>query len=161
MQDNWYEVAVSADHPHRIISVVDWASDSPIPSPPSVPALATYNVFAWGVNDPSEGDRTMNRENHDSLSSPVGWHALPYTKDPSLRGVRLSKNLPFYRNTTTTWGNNVSPLPVNLCFQYSPSWRNVLRSLLKRTGKVLTPTSTIIDLTEAKICCSNSRTTPR
>ncbi|KAI6127150.1 extracellular elastinolytic metallo proteinase [Pisolithus sp. B1] len=31
MQDNWYEATVTAALPHRIISVVDWASDSPMP----------------------------------------------------------------------------------------------------------------------------------
>lgn len=107
MQDNWYEAAVSATSPHRIISVVDWASDAPFPEPSLPPA--TYNVFAWGVNDPEEGNRTMNKENFDSLASPVGWHAIPFANDPSLRGMRL-KNTPFYRNTTTTWGNNVSRL---------------------------------------------------
>ncbi|KAG5219773.1 Fungalysin/Thermolysin Extracellular metalloproteinase [Salix suchowensis] len=57
MSDNWYEAAVSAAAPHRIVSVVDWASDAPIPKPkPGAPA--TYNVFAWGINDPSEGLRS-------------------------------------------------------------------------------------------------------
>ncbi|KAG6811423.1 hypothetical protein H0H92_007531 [Tricholoma furcatifolium] len=108
MQDNWYEAAVSATAPHRIISVVDWASDAPLPIPtdPQLPA-ATYNVFAWGVNDPSEGNRTFNKENFDSFASPVGWHTLPYANDPAYRDLKLSKNKAFWRNTTTTWGNNV------------------------------------------------------
>jgi extracellular elastinolytic metalloproteinase len=106
MEDNWYEAAVSAASPHRIISVVDWASDAPIPEP--TPTIATYNVFAWGVNDPEVGNRTVNKENYDGLASPVGWHALPFANDPSLRGMRFRKDIPFYRNTTTTWGNNVS-----------------------------------------------------
>jgi len=105
MQDNWYEAAVSAIAPHRIISVVDWASDSPIPPEPST--TATYNVFAWGINDPTEGNRSVNKENFDALASPAGWHAIPYSNDPSYRGVRIHKNLGFWRNTTTTWGNNV------------------------------------------------------
>ncbi|KIJ67178.1 hypothetical protein HYDPIDRAFT_127002 [Hydnomerulius pinastri MD-312] len=33
MEHNWYEATVSAHVPHRIISVVDWASDSPMPVP--------------------------------------------------------------------------------------------------------------------------------
>lgn len=105
MQDNWYEAAVSAASPHRIISVVDWASDAPIPKPSLPPA--TYNVFPWGINDPVEGNRTLAKENYDPLASPVGWHAIPFANDPSLRGVRFRKNSSFYRNTTTTWGNNV------------------------------------------------------
>jgi extracellular elastinolytic metalloproteinase len=107
MQNNWYEAAVSVNSPQTIISVVDWASDSPIPLPPPSNETATYNVFAWGINDPSEGNRSMTDENFDVLASPIGWHCLPYTNDPSFRGVRLSTT-EFYRNTTTTWGNNVS-----------------------------------------------------
>ncbi|KAF9466805.1 Fungalysin metallopeptidase-domain-containing protein [Collybia nuda] len=107
MQDNWYEAAVSATAPHRIISVVDWASDAPIPTDPSTPEPASYNVFKWGINDPAEGDRSMEKENYDVLASPVGWHSIPYAHDPSLKGQRWSKSKGFYRNTTTTWGNNV------------------------------------------------------
>lgn len=107
MQDNWYEAAVSATPPHRIISVVDWASDAPIPIPEPDVEPATYNVFAWGVNDPAEGKRSIVKENFDGLASPVGWHSVPFSNDPSMRGVRL-RTKEFYRNTTTTWGNNVS-----------------------------------------------------
>ncbi|KAF8197083.1 extracellular elastinolytic metallo proteinase [Pholiota molesta] len=107
MQDNWYETAVSASAPHEIISVVDWASDAyaPIPKKPEA-TVASYNVFKWGVNDPECGNRTIEQENFDALASPVGWHAIPYNNDPSFKGVRLSTK-DFYRNTTTTWGNNV------------------------------------------------------
>ena len=37
MKDNWYEAAVAAEAPHRIVSVVDWASDSPVPMAPVPP----------------------------------------------------------------------------------------------------------------------------
>ncbi|KDR72960.1 hypothetical protein GALMADRAFT_252323 [Galerina marginata CBS 339.88] len=105
MQDNWYEAAVSASAPHQIISVVDWASDAPIPKAPEV-VVGTYNVFKWGVNDPSVGNRTLEKENFDALASPVGWHSIPYANDPSFKGVKAPTK-DFYRNTTTTWGNNV------------------------------------------------------
>ena len=65
MEDNWYEAAVSAVAPHRIISVVDWASDAPIPSPEEPRKPASYNVYAWGVNDPSDGERTLEKENFE------------------------------------------------------------------------------------------------
>ncbi|KIY72028.1 extracellular elastinolytic metallo proteinase [Cylindrobasidium torrendii FP15055 ss-10] len=102
MQDNWYEAAVSAQSPHRIISVVDWASDAPVPTPePSAPA--TYRVFPWGVNDPTEGERKHVKENFDALASPAGWHSIPAANDPSLKGTQSSG----WKNSTTTWGNNV------------------------------------------------------
>lgn len=108
MQDNWYEASVTAHAPHKIVSVVDWASDSviPVPKPPSDPVQGSYNVFAWGVNDPSVGERTIEKENFDALASPAGWHAIPYSLDPQSAGIRR-KPKEFWRNTTTTWGNNV------------------------------------------------------
>ena len=104
MSDNWYETAVSMLYPHNIISVVDWASDSPIPkNPPAQRVPATYNVWAWGVNDPSEGSRSIEKENLDSLASPLGWHVIPAASDPLARGTSKGE----FVNTTTTRGNNV------------------------------------------------------
>lgn len=104
MQDNWYEAAVSAHAPHRIVSVVDWASDAPFP-PPSKKG-ATYQVFGWGLNDPTEGARTIEKENFDNLASPHGWHSIPVANDPSQHDDRRPVSGQF-RETTTTWGNNV------------------------------------------------------
>ncbi|OCH85090.1 hypothetical protein OBBRIDRAFT_763453, partial [Obba rivulosa] len=111
MEDNWYEAAVTFAAPHRIISVVDWASDSPMPAPAVAPVpkepvhpVATYNVFPWGVNDPEVGNRSIMKENYDVLASPLGWHTLPYANDPQSRGAKNSGKI---RNTTTTFGNNV------------------------------------------------------
>jgi extracellular elastinolytic metalloproteinase len=104
MKDNWYEAAVSANAPHRIVSVVDWASDSPIP-PPSHPP-ASYNIFPWGINDPACGNRTIVSENDDKIASPVGWHVLPFANDPTYHGSGVNHK-DFFRNTTSTWGNNV------------------------------------------------------
>jgi len=105
MQDNWYEAAVAADSPHKIISVVDWASDAHAPIPKERKP-ATYNVFAWGINDPSEGERSIQTESFDKLASPAGWHALPIANDPQSSGRRY-KDASAWRNTTTTYGNNV------------------------------------------------------
>jgi len=116
MQDNWYEAVISRQVPHRILSVVDWAADSPIPPkrpvPPEYPVPpepaqrppATYNIFGWGINDPSEGNRSIAKENFDTLASPLGWHVIPVANDPSLSS-NLKKGK--YSNYTTTSGNNV------------------------------------------------------
>ncbi|TFK51601.1 hypothetical protein OE88DRAFT_1659712 [Heliocybe sulcata] len=108
MKDNWYEAAVSAKAPHRIVSVVDWASDSPfspVPKEPVERKMATYNVFAWGINDPSVGNRSIEKETYDAIASPLGWHSLPYANDPAESDyMRATKGI---KNSTTTWGNNV------------------------------------------------------
>ncbi|KAL4072082.1 extracellular elastinolytic metallo proteinase [Scleroderma citrinum] len=109
MEHNWYEATVSAALPHRIISVVDWASDSPMPIHGQV-QLAKYLVFPWGTNDPEEATTRREKVEGDTLASPVGWHTLPYENDPSidedeLRAARARGE--FWRLTNTTWGNNV------------------------------------------------------
>lgn len=106
MKDNWYEAAVSAHSPHKIISVVDWASDAYAPVPRKDKAPATYNVFKWGINDPSEGNRTIETEHDDKLASPLGWHSLPVANDPFSSNTRVVRGS-LIRNTTVTWGNNV------------------------------------------------------
>ena len=106
MKDNWYEAAVSAHSPHKIISVVDWASDAHAPIPRKERGLATYNIFKWGINDPSEGNRTIETEYNDKLASPLGWHALPIANDPHSDDSRFAHGS-LIRNTTVTWGNNV------------------------------------------------------
>ena len=106
MKDNWYEAAVSAHSPHKIISVVDWASDAHAPIPRKDKGPATYNVFKWGVNDPSQGNRTIETEGSDKLASPLGWHSLPIANDPFSSNKRFIHGSSV-RNTTVTWGNNV------------------------------------------------------
>lgn len=110
MEDNWYSATVALEPPYTILSVVDWASDSSIPYP-TPPKTGTYNIFPWGVNDPEVGQRSIRKENIDSLASPVGWHALPFANDPQSEGPnRRGKDkspTETWRNTTTTWGNNV------------------------------------------------------
>lgn len=104
MTDNWYEAVVSIEAPHRILSVVDWASDSPMPTQKSkTHSPATYNVFQWGINDPSEGNRTIEKEGFDALASPLGWHVIPSENDPTGPTPGAGK----YTNFTTTAGNNV------------------------------------------------------
>ncbi|KAF8575822.1 extracellular elastinolytic metallo proteinase [Ramaria rubella] len=110
MENNWYEAAIDAFQPSNIISIVDWASDSPAAPIPKEPSHkgAEYNVFAWGINDPSEGNRSIQAESFDPLASPLGWHVIPARNDPSSRGrLRSVKDGDELLNFTTTWGNNV------------------------------------------------------
>lgn len=106
MEDNWYEAAVSANPPHKIISVVDWASDALAPIPRKGKGPATYTVFKWGVNDPSEANRTSETEYQDKLASPWGWHSLPVAHDPHSANKRFARG-DMIRDNTDTWGNNV------------------------------------------------------
>lgn len=107
MEDNWYEAAVTVGAPHRILSVVDWASDAafaPIPKKPDAPPHAVYNVFAWGLNDPVNATRSMEKENFDTLASPMGWHWIPVANDPSQDKFIKEKKATTH---TETFGNHV------------------------------------------------------
>ncbi|KAF9510739.1 hypothetical protein BS47DRAFT_1347560 [Hydnum rufescens UP504] len=98
MQDNWYEAYMDASHVSRIHTVIDWASDTPAPKPSPVPLEPSYRVWSWGINDPSEGKRSLVSE-YDKLASPVGWHSIPTGRGPLARG-RLDSGL--FLNSTTT-----------------------------------------------------------
>jgi len=115
MHDNWYEAVVSRQAPHRILSVVDWTSDSPIPSEPTQRPPATYKVFAFGVNDPTSGNRSFEKENFDPLASPLGWHVIPVANDPTSSDLKKKGS---YLNYTTTLGNNVRVVIVVLQIWY-------------------------------------------
>ena len=110
MDDNWYEAAITAHHPHHIISVVDWANDAPLSHDTLKPYLEktvpTYNIFAWGVNDPERGNRTIEKESQDLLASPIGWHKIPAKKFPGYT-TKMYPDGDMLVNFTTTIGNNV------------------------------------------------------
>jgi extracellular elastinolytic metalloproteinase len=128
MRDNWYEAVVSRRAPHRILSVVDWASDAPVPSEPAQRPPATYHVFAFGINDPSEGDRSIEKENFDPLASPLGWHVIPVANDPLSSNIKKKGR---YSNYTTTIGNNVS-----MSFLFLQSLYSIVRRYSHtRTGR--------------------------
>ncbi|PSR99445.1 hypothetical protein PHLCEN_2v4124 [Hermanssonia centrifuga] len=100
MENNWYEAAVTVHAPYRIVSVVDWVSDShPLPKKPEAGSGASYNVFKWGLNDPEAGERSIEKEHFDALASPLGWHSIPVSD--------VSGRVSTVKNTTTTWGNNI------------------------------------------------------
>ncbi|CAE6440229.1 unnamed protein product [Rhizoctonia solani] len=128
MQDNWYEAYVSASDPSSIVSVVDWASDSPVPPPggklnaleaklatghvASENKVGSYKVWKWGLNDPESGDRSVEEAWHDKIASPLGWHTISKKNNPTGSPAWLGKHDKHgddqtYLNFTTTWGNNV------------------------------------------------------
>ncbi|KAG8689399.1 Fungalysin/Thermolysin Extracellular metalloproteinase 5 [Ceratobasidium sp. 395] len=127
MADNWYEAYVSAADPSTIVSVVDWASDSPMPraggklnalevklamgQPVKVQNTGSYKVFKWGINDPEWGKRSVETAPYDTLASPLGWHTISKANNPHGSPAWIGKDIKdrdaTYLNFTTTWGNNV------------------------------------------------------
>ncbi|KAJ4352141.1 uncharacterized protein N0V89_007488 [Didymosphaeria variabile] len=73
---NWLLTYVDAEDGERIHHVVDYGAD------------ATYEVYPWGLNDPTEGERVTITDPFNKVASEFGWH-----NDGST-------------SYDTTWGNN-------------------------------------------------------
>ncbi|KAG8934443.1 Fungalysin/Thermolysin Extracellular metalloproteinase 5 [Tulasnella sp. 418] len=114
MQDNWYEAYLDATTPSRIVSVVDWVSDSPVPTvapipkDPEEPVSATYKVWPWGINDPQCGKRKVITDPWDKVASPYGWHTIPKKNNPTHEraGDDFKGSDEDVLHFSTTWGNN-------------------------------------------------------
>jgi extracellular elastinolytic metalloproteinase len=127
MLDNWYEAYIDSAQPSRIISVLDWVSDSPLPNPhanvlpvpqyPEPDIETSYKLWPWGVNDPTCGARKVVHNPYDKIASPIGWHSIPKKNNVVREGGNLVSGIPSrggddsdgdaLLNFTTTWGNNV------------------------------------------------------
>ncbi|QRV95966.1 extracellular metalloproteinase MEP [Ceratobasidium sp. AG-Ba] len=121
MADNWYEAYMSVNEPSVIVSVIDWAADSPTPrldghlnaleakigmGPPGAHSkTGSYKVWKWGINDPESGERTVESRLYDRLASPFGWHTVSRGNNPEGSPKWVASDT--YLNFTTTWGNNV------------------------------------------------------
>ncbi|KAM0704098.1 hypothetical protein Q7P35_008330 [Cladosporium inversicolor] len=71
---NWLLTYVDANTKEEIHGVVDWAAD------------ASYQVYPWGINDPSEGSRSTLSNPWDTTASEFGWHGTGSTTYTVTRG---------------------------------------------------------------------------
>ncbi|KIJ07218.1 hypothetical protein PAXINDRAFT_19584 [Paxillus involutus ATCC 200175] len=76
MEHNWYETTVTGSLPHRIVDVVDRASDSPMALP-----VATEEEAELPLSYSHETIKELS----DSFASPAGWHTLPVSSDLSVK----------------------------------------------------------------------------
>ncbi|KAF3484258.1 extracellular elastinolytic metalloproteinase [Arthroderma uncinatum] len=102
--DNWLLSYVDANDSEKVHNVVDYV------------ASAEFSVFAWGLNDPTEGAPTTIRDPWDTASSPFTWHSDGTNKYPTTRG----NNAIAQDNPTGGSGylNNYRPQSANLIFKY-------------------------------------------
>lgn len=63
MDLHWWSARVSSIS-GEVLSVVDWVSDA-----------NTFNAYPIGVNDPSDGGRTIIQNPANALASPLGWNS--------------------------------------------------------------------------------------
>lgn len=71
---NWLLTYVDAQTGEQVHGVVDYSAD------------ATYEVYPWGVNDPTEGSRVVLTDPFNSKTSEFGWHSTGTEEYNTLRG---------------------------------------------------------------------------
>nr|BAD01605.1 metalloprotease [Nannizzia gypsea] len=101
--ENWLLSYVDANNSETVHNVVDYV------------ASAEYKVFAWGLNDPTEGNPTSIRDPWTD-ASPYTWNSDGNTKYPTTRG----NNAIAQDNPTggSQYLNNYRPQSPNLIFSY-------------------------------------------
>jgi extracellular elastinolytic metalloproteinase len=63
IMSNWLLSYVDADDNSKVHAVVDYSAD------------ATYNVYPWGINDPTEGERVLVKDPWNDEASPFGFQS--------------------------------------------------------------------------------------
>lgn len=71
---NWLITYAHAQEKGTIVSVVDYVAD------------ASYNVYKLGINDPSDGARTIETDPAITSASPDGWHTSGTSSYTAVRG---------------------------------------------------------------------------
>ncbi|KAH7110303.1 extracellular metallo proteinase 2 [Dendryphion nanum] len=74
IMSNWLLTYVDAKTGDQVHGVVDYSAD------------ATYEVYPWGINDPTEGSRVVVTDPFDTQSSEFGWHSTGAEEFDTLRG---------------------------------------------------------------------------
>ncbi|MCO5566016.1 hypothetical protein L7F22_019691 [Adiantum nelumboides] len=78
---NFYQITVDATT-GEVRTSADWVASAPahaFEEEEDTPE-AYYKVMRWGLNDPSEGNRTLEAGAFDESASPYGWHTVPNKK---------------------------------------------------------------------------------
>lgn len=84
---NFYQTTLDATT-GEVRSVVDWVSSASVghhreaeeshsEAQEEKSSEALYKVIKWGLNDPTEGNRTLEKGVRDLTYSPYGWHSIP------------------------------------------------------------------------------------
>ncbi|KAF9880551.1 extracellular elastinolytic metalloproteinase [Colletotrichum karsti] len=107
--DNWLLTYVDAETSGEVHGVVDYVSD-----------LANYRVYPWGVNDPTEGSRSLVTDPWDIAASEFTWHSDgPGSNYTTTRGNNaIAQSNP---SGGSSYLNNYRPNSPSLNFDYEYS----------------------------------------
>ncbi|KAL2672933.1 hypothetical protein Neosp_013651 [[Neocosmospora] mangrovei] len=104
--DNWLLTYVDADKTEKVVGVVDYVAD-----------LATYEVYPWGVNDPSKGSRTVVEDPWNIATSEFTWISDGSANYTTTRGNNAIAQV--NPSGGTAYLNNYRPSSSSLEFEYT------------------------------------------
>lgn len=103
-EHHWVDSFVSTER-SELVAVYDWEHG------------AVYNVYPIGVNDPSDGSRTLVTDPHlQSTGSPLGWHDQGTARFSSTIGNNVYAQENF--DGGSSWQNNYRPSSDSLNFDF-------------------------------------------
>ena len=105
VMDNWLLTYVDATNTKTVHGVVDYVAD-----------LATYQVYPWNVNDPTEGQRTVIKDPWNSATSPFTWISDGKTNYTTTRGNNAIAQV--NPSGGDSYLNNYRPNSPSLKFEY-------------------------------------------
>jgi extracellular elastinolytic metalloproteinase len=103
---NWLLTYVDAIDGSQVHAVVDYSAD------------ASYEVYPWGINDPTEGERIIVTDPFDSQASEFGWHSDGTKQYPTTRGNNGVAQNNWANKTASEYLNLPRPVSADLKFHY-------------------------------------------
>jgi extracellular elastinolytic metalloproteinase len=104
VSSNWLVSYTMADKTKEILAVADYV------------AQATFQVYPWGVNDPTEGDRILVTDPWDTTASPFTWLADGSANYDTTRGNNGVAGLNW--DSSSAWQNDPRPHVSDGNFQF-------------------------------------------
>ncbi|KAF2263033.1 fungalysin metallopeptidase [Lojkania enalia] len=101
---NWLLNYVDATTGDKVVAVVDYSAD------------ATYEVYPWGINDPTEGERVVLTDPFDNDASEFGWHDTGAESFTATRGNNAIAQI--NPSGGSSYLNNPRPQSDTLTFEY-------------------------------------------
>ncbi|KAL5113149.1 ammonium transporter [Pleosporales sp. CAS-2024a] len=103
---NWLLTYVDAIDGSQVHAVVDYSAD------------ASYEVYPWGVNDPTEGERIIVVDPFDSRASEFGWHSDGSKMYSTTRGNNGVAQNNWANKSASEYLNLPRPVSTDLKFHY-------------------------------------------
>ncbi|KAL6916703.1 hypothetical protein ACHAP8_009636 [Fusarium lateritium] len=105
--DNWLLTYVNAAKTDEVVGIVDYVAE------------ATYEVYPWGVNDPSQGSRSVVKDPWDIVRSEFTWQSDGTANYTTTRGNNgIAQTNP---SGGSAYLNNYRPDSKSLTFEYKYS----------------------------------------